>query len=293
MKTITIPAFAKLNLTLDILGLRPDGYHDLDMLMQAVSLCDDVTVTQGTGKAWKLTCEDPQGNALPGIPCDERNLAWRSAQSFFKTTSLQDEGLDIRIVKRIPDQAGLAGGSADAAAVLRGLNELCGTPLSTEHLCELSAQTGSDVPFCVLGGTARVKGRGEVLFPAPLATVQHYVICKPDFGISTPRLFALSDLHPAQYHPDAEALLQCLRADDSCHAGPLLCNVLEPVAVLEHPEIAKIRQDLLDAGACGARMTGSGSAVFGLFPDETAAKRAFDLLKQKDFSVFYAHSVLF
>lgn len=291
MNTITVSAFAKLNLTLDILGTRPDGYHELDMIMQAVSLHDDVTVTIHTGKAWELTCEDPAGNQRPGIPCDERNLAWKAAQIFLQATGLPDSGIAIRIVKRIPDQAGLAGGSADAGAVLQGLNTLYGTPLDTEALCDLGAQCGSDVPFCVLGGTARVKGRGEVLSPMPLDTVQHYVICKPDFGISTPKLFALSDQYPAQKHPNQEALLSCLRAQDAEGAGSLLCNVLEPVAALEHPQILSIREDLLHSGACGARMTGSGSSVFGLFPDEVSAKQAAEQLKTKDYSVFYAHSV--
>ena len=291
MNTITLPAFAKLNLTLDILGIRPDGYHELDMVMQAVSLHDDVTVTINTGSAWELTCEDPAGNQLPGIPCDERNLAWKAAQSFFRAAGLPDQGIAIRIVKRIPDRAGLAGGSADAAAVLRGLNDLYSEPFDTDALCDLGAQCGSDVPFCVLGGTARVKGRGEVLSPIPLDTVQHYVICKPDFGISTPRLFALSDQHPAQEHPQPEALLACLCREDNPGAGSLLCNVLEPVAALEHPQILAIREDLLNAGSCGARMTGSGSAVFGLFPDEISAKRAAEQLKTKEYSVFYSHSV--
>lgn len=291
MSTITLPAYAKLNLTLDILGTRPDGYHELDMVMQAVSLCDDVTLTAGAGAPWVLTCEDEGGKPLSGIPCDGRNLAWKAAQIFFRAADLPDPGLKIHIVKRIPEQAGLAGGSADAAAVLRGLNALYGEPFGTEALCDLGAQCGSDVPFCVLGGTARVKGRGEVLSPMPLGTMQHYVICKPDFGISTPKLFALSDQYPAQEHPDPETLLSYLRANDNESAGPLLCNVLEPVAAMEHPRILAILEELLEAGACGARMTGSGSAVFGLFPDESSAKQAEMRLKEKDYSVFYAHSV--
>lgn len=291
MSAITLPAYAKLNLTLDILGTRPDGYHELDMVMQAVSLHDDVTLTINTGTPWVLTCEDEGGISLSGIPCDERNLAWKAAQIFFRAASLPDPGMKIHIIKRIPEQAGLAGGSADAAAVLRGLNDLYGKPFDTEALCALGAQCGSDVPFCVLGSTARVKGRGEVLFPISLGTVQHYVICKPDFGISTPKLFALSDQHPAQEHPDPESLLAHLQANDNQSAGPLLCNVLEQVAVLEHPQILAIREDLLKAGSCGARMTGSGSAVFGLFPDESSAKQAAARLKEKEYSVFYAHSV--
>ena len=291
MNTVTLPAYAKLNLTLDILGTRPDGYHELDMVMQAISLHDDVTLTTGTGAPWTLTCEDDGGNPLDGIPCDERNLAWKAAQIFFRAANLPDPGVKLQIVKRIPEQAGLAGGSADAAAVLRGLNTLYGGPFDTEALCDLGAQCGSDVPFCVLGGTARVKGRGEVLSSVPLDTVQHYVICKPPFGISTPKLFALSDQYPAQEHPDPEMLLTHLQANDNRSAGPLLCNVLEPVAAMEHPQILAICADLREAGACGARMTGSGSAVFGLFPDESSAKEAQMRLNGNEYSVFYAYSV--
>lgn len=286
MKELTVFAPAKLNLTLDILGLRPDGYHELDMLMQTVSLCDELTLAQGTGRPWCLRCE-----LEPDMPRDGRNLAWRAAEVFFRAAGIGDGGLDISIVKRIPSQAGMAGGSADAAAVLRGLNEMNGSPFCIDELCKLGEQCGSDVPFCVLGGTARVRGRGEVLHAQPVGTVQHYVIVKPPFGISTPRLFAASDRYPPKEHPDADALLACLRRDDPVGAGTLLCNVLEPVAAMEHPEIELLRQRLLDTGACGARMTGSGSAVFGLFPDAVSAEKACEKLKCADLSVFYAHSV--
>ncbi len=291
MKSLTIAAPAKLNLTLDILGLRPDGYHELDMLMQAVSLCDDITLCQGTGEAWRLSCADPEGRPISGVPQDERNLAWRAAAAFFRATGLEDGGLSIHMIKRIPAQAGMAGGSADAAALLRGLNQLNGSPLTTEALCDLGASLGSDIPFCVLGGTARVRGRGERVEPVALSGVQHYVICKPPFGISTPKLFALSDRQPVTERPQLSALLASLRAGELWQAGRLLCNVLESVAALEHPELFALRQKLLEAGACGARMTGSGSAVFGLFPGEKEAKLALSQLKSEKFESFYAHSV--
>ena len=291
MKTVTLAAPAKLNLTLEILGLRPDGYHELTMLMQAVSLSDSVTIVQGTGKPWALSCETPTGQMIPDLPCDSRNLAWKAAECFFRHTGLPDGGISIRIVKRIPAQAGLAGGSADAAAVLRGLNECSGFPLDRGALCALGADCGSDVPFCVLGGTALVQGRGERVNTVPLERVQHYVICKPPFGISTAKLYAQSDRFPSALRPDPAALLACLRRDAIAQAGTLLCNALEAVAVREHPALLAIRQDLLEAGACGARMTGSGSAVFGLFPDEAAAKAACEGLKGKPYAVFYAHSV--
>lgn len=288
MKTIHVLAPAKLNLTLDILGVRPDGYHALDMLMQTVSVYDELTVTQGCG--WGLSCRNDTGEAIPDVPCDSRNLAWRAAECFFRAAGIRDSA-QIDIVKRIPSQAGMAGGSADAAAVLRALNSLNGDPFGIPELCKLAEQCGSDVPFCVPGGTARVGGRGEVLCAEPTGTVQHYAIVKPPFGISTPRLFALSDRSPASRHPDANAMLRALRADDPEAIGALLCNVLEEVALREHPEIEDIRRALLDAGACGARMTGSGSAVFGIFRSEAEAKAAYEKLKSSKYSIFYAHSV--
>ena len=291
MKTIRVLAPAKLNLTLDVLGLRPDGYHELDMLMQAVSLCDTVEIAAGTGAARRLISEGPAGESLPEIPADERNLAWRAADAFFEATGLPDPGLTVRIVKRIPAQAGLAGGSADAAAVLRGLNALCGEPLRPKALSELGAKCGSDVPFCIRGGTARVRGRGEQVRPVQLDPIQHYVIVKPPFGISTPALFRASDEHEPERRPDADALLRRLRRNDLQGAGPLLCNALESVAVQLHPELARIKDSLLAHGACGAQMTGSGSAVFGLFPGSREAKRACEALRSENNAVFYAHSV--
>ena len=290
MSTIRVFAPAKLNLTLDILGLRPDGYHELDMLMQTVSLCDEVELTLGTCEPWTLACADPDGTPLD-LPADGRNLAWKAAAAFFRRTGLSDGGLAIRIVKRIPAEAGLAGGSADCAAVLRALNDRFDRPLDLPALLALGAECGSDVPFCLTGGTARVRGRGEDVTPMTLGTVQHYVICKPPFGISTPRLFCLSDEHPPTVRPDAETLVDCLKQGNAEAAGPLLCNVLEPVAALIHPSILDIKADLLTQGACGAQMTGSGSAVFGLFPGEDAAKAACEALKNKEYAVFYAHSV--
>ena len=290
MNTIRELAPAKLNLTLDILGLRPDGYHELDMLMQAVSLCDEVELTLGTGRDWTLVCVDPDGLPLD-LPSDGRNLAWKAAEAFFLRTGLSDGGLAIRIVKRIPAEAGLAGGSADCAAVLRALNEHFDRPLDLPALLALGAECGSDVPFCLTGGTARVRGRGEDVTPLDTGTVQHYVICKPPFGISTPRLFRLSDEYPPTVRPDDDALIDCLKQGDATGAGTLLCNVLEPVAALLHPSILDIKADLLSQAACGAQMTGSGSAVFGLFPGEAEAKAACEALKNRDHAIFYAHSV--
>ena len=161
MTTLYEGAFAKINLTLDVLGKRADGYHDLQSVMQTISIRDDVEIDVGTGKPWRLLC------SVEGIPTDEKNLAWKAAKVYCDAMDKDPEGLEIRIVKRIPAGAGLGGGSADAAAVLRALNRHYGDPLSVLALAELGAQVGSDVPFCVVGGTAMVEGRGERLRKLP------------------------------------------------------------------------------------------------------------------------------
>ena len=181
MITLYEGAFAKINLTLDVLGKRPDGYHDLKSVMQTISMRDDIEIDIGTKQLWKIYCDKE------GIPLDERNLAWKAAEVFFNATGKDPDGIEIRITKRIPSEAGLGGGSADAAAVLRALNRHYNNPFSILALAELGASVGSDVPFCTLCGTAMVEGRGERLRKLPDMPDCVFVICKPDFSSSTPR----------------------------------------------------------------------------------------------------------
>ena len=171
MTTLYEGAYAKLNLTLDVLDKRPDGYHNLKSVMQAVSIRDDIEIDVGTGKAWTLSCDKE------GIPTDNRNLAWKAAEAFFNATGIDPDGIEIRITKRIPMEAGLAGGSADAAAVLRALNKHYKMPFSILALAELGASVGSDVPFCVLCGTAMVEGRGDRLRKLPDLPDCFIVVC--------------------------------------------------------------------------------------------------------------------
>ena len=187
MTTLLEPAFAKINLTLDVLGKRPDGYHDLKSIMQTISLRDDIRLEVGTREPWKLECD------VEGIPCDETNLAWKAAKIYCDTLKKDPNGLNIHITKRIPVEAGLGGGSADAAAVLRALNRHFGVPLSIMALAELGAQVGSDVPFCVIGGTAMVEGRGERIRKLPAMPECIFVVVKPDFSVSTPELYRKLD----------------------------------------------------------------------------------------------------
>lgn len=183
MTTLYEGAFAKLNLTLDVLGKREDGYHNIKSIMQTISIRDDVEIDVGTGEPWTLECSQE------GIPTDERNLAWKAAKVYCDGLKKDPNGLTIRITKRIPSGAGMGGGSADAAAVLRALNRHYGSPLSILALAELGAQVGSDVPFCVPCGTAMCEGRGELLRKLPDMPDCVFVVCKPEFSVSTPELY--------------------------------------------------------------------------------------------------------
>ena len=187
MTTLFEGAFAKINLTLDVLGKRPDGYHDLKSVMQTISIRDDIEIDVDTERPWVLHCDKD------GVPTDERNLAWKAAKVFYEQTKLQTSGIEIRITKRIPMEAGLGGGSADAGAVLRALNSHYGNPLSILALAELGSLVGSDVSFCTLCGTAMVEGRGEKLRKLPDMPDCCFVVCKPDFASSTPELYKRID----------------------------------------------------------------------------------------------------
>ena len=208
MTTLYEAAYAKLNLTLDVLGKREDGYHDLKSVMQTISIRDDIEIDVGTGKPWCLKCDKED------IPTDERNLAWKAAKIYLDAMNKDPNGIEIRITKRIPSQAGLGGGSADAAAVLRALNKHYGEPLSILALAELGAQVGSDVPFCTVCGTAMVEGRGERLRKLPDMPDCVFVVCKPDFPVSTPELYQKIDQCAIAKRPDNQAMESAILAGD-------------------------------------------------------------------------------
>ena len=259
MITLQERAYAKLNLTLDVLGKREDGYHALQSVMQQITLCDDIEIDLETGEDWKLECDWEE------IPADSSNLAWKAAGVFYKSIGKDPQGVSIRIAKRIPMQAGLAGGSADAAAVLRALNAHEGTPYTIEALAQLGAKVGSDVPFCVLGGTALAEGRGEVLTALTPMPQCFYCIVKPDFSISTPALFEAFDKETEIIRPDTQGMLKALSDGDLMHVAGYVSNAMEPVVAKDHPEILMIKDTLDSCGASGCAMTGSGSAVYGIF----------------------------
>ena len=273
-------ANAKINLTLDILRRREDGYHDLQMVMQSVTLADEITVTPAQGAEGQAVSD------LRFLPTGGKNLAQVAAAVFRSAAGLGGE-VDVSIQKHIPVCAGLAGGSADAAAVLRAMNALTGAGLSTEQLAEMGAKAGSDVPFCVLGGTALAEGRGERLTPLPPLPPCRIVICKPPFSVSTPQLFSRVNVRKIVRRPDTKGVLAALEAGDLAGVARRMYNVFEDVLEpRRYGEIASIKAALIDCGALGASMSGSGPTVFGLFEREEEAQAAWARLRESCRDVF-------
>ena len=264
-----VQAYAKLNLTLDILGKRPDGYHDLKMVMQSITLADTLTLEENQGRGLRVR------TSLRFLPTGEKNLAAAAALRFWEALGREPEHLDIAIDKGIPVCAGMAGGSRDAAAVRRALNDRAGKPVSLRELARIGERVGSDVPYCVVGGTALAQGRGELLTPLPPRPQCWVVACKPDFPISTPELFARADQVKLRRHPDTAGLLAALEAGDLGGVARRMYNVFEDVFPPRlAARVAEIKNTLVQCGALGANMSGSGPTAFGLFDSPAAAQEA-------------------
>ena len=286
MSPLTLQAPAKINLTLDILGTRPDGYHEMDMVMQSVSLCDEITLDLGSPGGIRAE------SGLRFLPNDKGNLAVAAAVAFRKATGQTWEDLHIGIRKHIPVCAGTAGGSSDAAAVLRGLNDLTGAGLDREALARIGQEVGSDVPYCVLGGTALARGRGEILTPLPSLPPSHIVLGKPAFSISTPALFRAWDKKKRRLRPDTNGMLEALAQGDLVGVGRRMFNVFEGVLnPQQRREIESIKNALIQAGALGAAMSGSGPTVLGLFDREDLAGEAVRQLRKTYDEVFLTQPV--
>lgn len=279
------PAYAKLNLTLDILGKRSDGFHDLNMVMQSIDLTDTVSVTTKDFPGLALSC------SVPYLPCDESNIAAKAVRRFFEAQGTEAPGLAIHIDKRIPTCAGMAGGSSDGAAVLRVLRKLYARDMPQDKLETIGALVGSDVPYCVRGGTALAQGRGEILNDLPSLPDCFFVICKPPFPISTPELFAQVRVKKLRCHPDTAGMLKALEAGDLEAIAHRVYNVFEDVLPRKYAQIFEIKRRLLDLGAMTACMTGSGPTVFGLFSDEDRAKNATQELKKEFTATFLCRNV--
>ena len=283
--TLREGAFAKINLTLDVLGKRPDGYHDIQSVMQTISIRDDVEVEVGTAKPWTLSCDKED------VPQDSSNLAWKAAEMFCRAAKRDPEGVAIRITKRIPTQAGLGGGSADAAAVLRALNRHYDYPFSIYALAELGAEVGSDVPFCTLGGTVLCQGRGERLRKLPDLPETLFVVCKPDFPVSTPELYRRLDETAIARRPDHTAIEAAIVQGDVGAIAGQLCNVFEPVVTEKHLELNYIKSLMNSYGALGFAMSGSGPSVYAIAPSFEYAAVICTMLKDNYPQVFIAKTV--
>ena len=276
-RSVTVLAPAKLNLSLDVVGTLPNGYHDLDMVMQTIDLYEKITLRRSNDLS--LT--------LPGsfVPVNDKNTAVKAALAFFDYTGLL-AGVDMTIYKRVPVRAGMAGGSADAAGVLVGLNALYGAKLSMSELCALGAKIGADVPFALMGGTCRVQGVGDFLKALPPVPECWFTVVMPDYGVSTPEAFAAYDRVGSSIHPDCEAQEKAIRAGDLDAVCAAAGNALEECSGAKDNEAIKA---LLRAhGAVTALMTGSGAAVFGVFRDEAAARTAAAAAKRQWPQVYVA-----
>ena len=271
MKTLTAPA--KINLALDILGTRPDGYHDMRMVMQTISLCDTVTVEE-TAAGFELQTDGDF------IPAGKKTLEQWAAEAFFEAIGQPMPGLRVTLEKVTPAYAGLGGGSADVAALLRILRDTYAPGLPAEGLERIGFTVGSDMPFCVRGGTALAEGRGEVLTDLTPLPDCWFVLCKPDFGIPTPSLFARVDGGELTHRPDINGMRLALETGELPGVAARLGNVFEGVLPEEYHEVFHIKKRLMELSALNAAMSGSGPTVFGVFAEQETARRAAEVLKE-------------
>lgn len=270
---VTVLAPAKINLTLDVLGKRFDGYHDVSMIMQAVSLYDEITVNTCETQGITISC------GYPGVPEDSSNIAYKAAELFFDHTKITKYGVHIHIGKTIPTQAGLAGGSTDGAGVLLALNLLFRTALTTEELCRIGARAGADVPFCIAGGTQLAKGTGTELTKLPNMPKCHIVICKPELSVSTGEAYQKVDSLPPKGFQYTNEALKGLYRRDLRTLCTCMYNDFEQALQLE--EITQIKRLMYKNKALGSCMSGSGSAVFGVFLTAKKADKCAELLKKQ------------
>lgn len=264
--SVKVKAYAKINLMLDIISTRKDGYHDLFMIMQSINLYDTVIISETKSKKITITCN------IDDIPLDEKNIAYKAADAFFKANKIKNKGINIDIVKRIPHQAGLAGGSADGAAVLVALNELLGTNLSDDELCDIGVKIGADVPFCIKGGTLLAQGIGDVLHKVKPLRKCFILIAKPDYGVNTGKAYALFDSNGKVHTPDKFGMLCAMQNRDLNEICAKMENVFEQF--IEVPNKVDIKEVMRNNDALGVCMSGSGPTVFGIFDEKEKAEKA-------------------
>lgn len=279
MDKIELKAYGKINIGLDVIRKREDGYHDLDMIMQTVGVYDDVIISREDGTQ---TYEIEVSTDADILPNDKGNLAFMAAKVLMEAYDIKSK-VKIHINKRIPIAGGMAGGSADCAAVLRGVNKLFQLVLTDEQLQEYGVKLGADVPYCIVGGTKRAQGIGEILTDLPTPPKCYVIIAKPDAFVSTK--FVYSHIRPAQIenHPDIDGIIESIKAGDLYGMCEKIANVMEDVTIPEYPIIQKVKDILKSNGAVNALMSGSGPTVFGIYDDEEKAKQSMDVLSGKEF----------
>lgn len=275
---IKVKAYAKINLLLDIVATRTDGYHDLFMIMQSIGIYDTVTVTQTKSKRIYISCNNAS------IPTDKTNIAYKAAKAFFTHTKIKNTGLKIHIEKRIPHAAGLAGGSADGAAVIVALNELTGAGLSENELCDIGVKIGADVPFCIKGGTLLAQGIGDVLNKVKPLRKCYILLAKPDCGVNTGEAYKQFDECGKTHTPDKLGFLKAMQSRDL----PLIAQSMENVfeQFIHVPYKVDIKDVMRKNGALGVCMSGSGPTVFGIFDEKENAENASKELEKYSKDIF-------
>lgn len=279
----SIRTYAKINLTLDVTEKRPDGYHNIDSIFEELSLYDIITVTMTGSENITITCN------VPEIPCNEKNIVYKAADEFFRITGIKNPGINIDIQKNIPNQAGMGGGSTNAAGILRLLNNMFNAGLSDEELMSAGLKTGADTPFFIKGGLARITGIGEIIEPLSPLPSHYIVIAKGGEGVSTPQAYKEIDNLSAHPHQDTAKLLKAVSEGDLHSLMNGCLNTFELVSVPE--DIEKIKHIMKKHNTIGTMMTGSGSAVFGIFTDKNDAENAYaELSRSFAFSGIYTNN---
>lgn len=274
MNQHTTKAYAKINLGLDVVKKLPNGYHQVKMIMQAIDLWDELTLEKSADGIVLTTDEG-------ALPTDENNLIFKAAKLMRDTYSLR-EGVRIHLQKNIPIAAGLAGGSTDAGAAITGINRLFDLHIPDAELMRLSVAIGADVPFCILGGTALAEGIGELLTPLPPVPACHVLVAKPDISVSTKYVYEHLDSAGIQHHPDIDGSVAAIREGSLPGILSRMENVLESVTIPAYPVIESIKSKMLELGAAGSLMSGSGPTVFGIFTEKATAEYAFQQLMATD-----------
>lgn len=272
MKSVVYKAHPKINLTLDVINKRADGYHNLKMIMQSLEFYDEIEIVKkGTGISIHTN--------LKYLPCDRRNIAYKAAEIFCSKYGITD-GIAINLEKRIPVCAGLAGGSTDAAAVLKGLNKLYQIGATLEELSELGIRLGADVPYCLYGKLALCEGIGEIITPLNKIDSVYVCLSKPDFSVSTAEIFKCINVRNIINHPDTNGMIDSINNNDIKGITLRMYNVLEEITARKHKVIKKIESRMLDIGASGTIMSGSGPTVFGVFSSEQKAHECAEAVKE-------------